>query len=373
MVDASGSLKRPIWRDDEADVQIFIHGREEPLLGHSSLLRVFSSCAKDLSALAAENRGPPAMTKWDLERLVLHGRDEPVSEAAVRIWLNIIYSHRLERQQRFPLKSDLAAPEKRRAYLDALLFADAVGSARALLDELADEALHVVGVAGLAHLRQGASFEDAVFLLLQRGDSLDEDSNLQPHCIRPGSPGRLTHGTPEGPSSVAIHETKIAEGLEEALYVAGRLNLPRMTRRIMEFMKLQLSVEEERAILTRSSFKAIMSRRVLDVMPREILIEAMLRDTLTDLPTEVDAAGGSMSMIEGRFVSRSIAACFGVDDVEFQADTQGMYAAWSPIDGRGGHWEGRLRVRFGGLGRSRVMDAVKEVMEDSVCSHAPLD
>ncbi|KXZ44704.1 hypothetical protein GPECTOR_63g31 [Gonium pectorale] len=268
--------------DEEPDLRILVADREEPLLAHHRVLNLFSQCVKDLPTNA--DGGP---TAWDLRQLVLEGESAPVSGDVVQRYLDLTYS-RVDSERGFE------APQSLEAARPLLVFADAVGSSATILGLLeqsllgvSDLCLHLVVNGGL----------DVQLQLRERLYTLASPSGLREFKVpTDGNPAHLIpRDDPRLPTHSAAIRAAAASALEEWMYLAGRMRLLALLRVLLGFVKTQLVPWTHGIIPEERSLKRIYSPRVLQCMPHELLLEAFVRDTLTDLPSRVALEGMGVS------------------------------------------------------------------------------
>lgn len=259
----------------EPDIHIAVADREEPLLAHRHVLSLFSTCVRDLP------RESPGSTfvAWDLKQLVLEGDSRPVTAGVVQSWLDTVYS-----------RVDAARRARRVADLDdarpLLLFADACGTSQVVLDDLQrrlvdNPALSLTVTVGDAGQSEQQEQQLAVKLALRnvvyfcQGDVLGskEGSNTSWTTVL---------AVPEFGPHASSFSAAACSALERWLHLAGRLRLVQLCRALVDFIKAQLLPGGLSILLP--AFDRIYSRRVLECMPRELLYEAMVRDSLLHRP-----------------------------------------------------------------------------------------
>ena len=113
-------------QDKPADLLIVTEDTDAPLGVHIAVLGLFSRVVDDLP------RASSGKTTWDLSKLVLEGQSSPVSSAVVRQWLDLVYS-RVDAGRQPPKFPSLSEPAR-----SLLLFADAVGTSRVVMDGFMD-------------------------------------------------------------------------------------------------------------------------------------------------------------------------------------------------------------------------------------------
>mgnify|MGYP001807265157 CR=1 FL=1 len=148
----------------------------------------------------------------------------------------------------------------------------------------------------------------------------------------------------------------VAAALEGWLYLAGRVGLVALVRLLFDFFQSHLLPGHASMIL--DSTKAVLSRRVLECMPHELLVEGFVSDRLWGPQLgQADVAIGSQL----RLVMRSphTAACFGLGpgtqltgDAVRQQDTLQQGANVNV-----------LRLSVGGLTPAQHQQAVLAVMQ----------
>ncbi|KAG2442163.1 hypothetical protein HYH02_009651 [Chlamydomonas schloesseri] len=218
---------------------------------------------------------------------MLEGESSPVSSAVVQAWLDLVYS-RVDGTRQQPQFASLS--EAARALL---LFADAAGTCSPVLQALGE---------GLSS-QPGLTLPVEV-LALDRGDGgsgggavagpthlelalsgciyyLDTEKSLLGAIRIPSGKRILTlaEAEPAGGRLGSVCSA-LAAALERWLYLAGRLGLVPLARLLLQFYKTQLVARLLSLFATSSA--AVFSRRVLECMPRELLVEGFLLGCMND-------------------------------------------------------------------------------------------
>ncbi|KXZ42906.1 hypothetical protein GPECTOR_112g276 [Gonium pectorale] len=276
-----------ILEDVEPDLRILVHDREEPLLAHERVLGLFSRCVRNLPKNA-----DGGATVWDLRQLVPEGSSTPVGGELVQRYLDLAY-HRVDSTHRFevPRIIDDARP--------LLMLADAVDSTSTLFQHLEEVLLRqVTGLCLAIHVEDGFTVK---LRLCERVYTLSE-SGLREWKI-PNDDTHIMMPTPADRQFEARHVEMIEEAtcstLEGWMFLAGRLQMTGLMRVLVRFAKAQ-TVPLGYGVLAAVGFRRLFSPRVLQCMPRELLLEAFVRDCLTDLPSRIK--------LEGKGVTASVAS-----------------------------------------------------------------
>ncbi len=287
---------------DAEDIHILVAGREQPLCAHFSVLRQFSSCVRDLP----RNEDGPVV--WDLQQLVLEDESSPVSAEVVQLWLDAVYC-RVDAARRAPQVEDLddARP--------LLIFADACGSSQVVIDEIGrclldspDLTFTVTAEGGQLQPEEEEEDEDeqpdeqqqpeqplSVKLLLRNAVYYIHPTQKNLCIMKEGLQSRLAVAEDFTPHAAAF-PSAVCSALESWLHLAGRLRMVPLCRALMDFIKTQVVVST--ASVLWPAFHSIYSRRVLDCMPRELLLEALVRDSLQDRPAavKVETKGATVTL-----------------------------------------------------------------------------
>ncbi|KAG2483334.1 hypothetical protein HYH03_017782 [Edaphochlamys debaryana] len=252
--------------DTPHDIHILTADRQEPLLAHLQVLMLFSKLAR---GLPLSTDGSP--TRWDLRGLVLEGESEPVAAAVVERWLDAMYAQ-VDKHRRLRLPSTLAEARPLLLLADALdttaIVVEGMGWA---LAEQPDLALTV------------AVGELKVDLQLKGRLHFDNEGSLIALQQPTGKRSVLVAKEAFEPHAAAF-PSAVARELESWLHLAGRLNLVPLARALMGFVKAEL-MPFGLSIL-RGSVSSVFSPRVLQFMPRELLLEGFVRDALLERPTQ---------------------------------------------------------------------------------------
>ncbi|KAG2494312.1 hypothetical protein HYH03_007665 [Edaphochlamys debaryana] len=262
-------------------VHILTADRQEPLLAHHQVVSLFSSIAYELPS---NTDGSP--TPWDLRGLVLEGESEPVAASVVERWLDAVYHFsRIDASRRPQLPSTLAEARP------LLLLADAVGTAQGLMDSLggalADQPDLALTLAvgelkvdlrlkgGLHYIAGGALFYLPVGEFKCGKTSLVGKEAFEPHA--------------------AAFPSAVAREVESWLHLAGRLNLVPLARALVGFVKAEL-MPTNLSIL-QPAFASVFSPRVLQFMPRELLLEGFARDAVMERPAQAVLVNKEVQLI----------------------------------------------------------------------------
>ncbi|KAG2483336.1 hypothetical protein HYH03_017784 [Edaphochlamys debaryana] len=266
--------------DSPPDLHILVAGREEPLLAHRRVLSLFSGV---VDGLPSNTDGSP--TPWDLRGLVLEGESEPVAAAVVECWLDAAYS-RVDASRKLPAPATLAEARP------LLLFADAVDTTQAVLQALGralaerpDLALTVA----VGELKVDVQLKGRMHYIAEEA----LEYGLEPSGSRPGSWCTLVAKEAFQPHAEAF-PSAVARELESWLHLAGRLNLVPLARLLTSFIKVHI-MPNVRSILL-PSICSVFSPRVLQFMPRELLLEAYVRDTLVERPAQTSLSASELTL-----------------------------------------------------------------------------
>ena len=148
----------------------------------------------------------------------------------------------------------------------------------------------------------------------------------------------------------------VAAALEGWLYLAGRLGLVALVRLLLDFYKAQL-MSSGLSIVCGTAAK-VYSRRVLECMPHELLVEGFVRDSLwsSQLGQADVPAGSKFNLV----MSSEHAATWFDLAPGGQADGEEMEAANMFKMGPN---KQRLRVSLGGMNPAQHQQAVLEVLQ----------
>ncbi|PNW80389.1 hypothetical protein CHLRE_07g315450v5 [Chlamydomonas reinhardtii] len=342
--------------DEPTDIVIITAVSEQPLEAH---LVVLLPCCKVVFDLPRASSGK---TTWDLSKLVLEGQSSPVSSAVVRQWLDLVYSRVDAGRQppKFPSLSEAAR--------SLLLFADAVGTSRVVMDALGDAlaaqpglALPVVVNGGGGGGEGGAAGGGGGPLQLElalRGKLYYYLKSYSLHAFdvpTSGTVHTVVSGEDLEPFKVALPGA-VAAALEGWLYLAGRLGLVALVRLLRDFFQAQL-ISSFLSILRATAAK-VFSRRVLECMPHELLVEGFVSDSLwgPQLGQADVATGSKFSLVMN---SEHAAAWFRVASGG-QVDGDEIEA--TNVFKKGGG-DNRLRVSVGGMTLAEHQAAMQEVLQ----------
>lgn len=263
------------------DLRITVAGSAQPLLhAHFDILKGFSSCVAGLPA--ARPGSEPCWYEWDLSGLVVEGDATPVSVDVVTRWLRLIYSrysNSLEQADSWPTRLDADT----RALL---LFADAVGTRRGVVQQAAQRLVQPVGTAGTA----------APTLCMDVGGPLREMELLgRTYCLSRSAPSRPVdgisyfatsgNGAPQFTYNVCNGEpgplkAHVTEAVEAWLYLACRLELMPLARLLLRWVRAQAAVAENTSLLLYGDGGGVFSPRVVAHLPRELLLRSFLEGHL---------------------------------------------------------------------------------------------
>ncbi|KAG2482361.1 hypothetical protein HYH03_018711 [Edaphochlamys debaryana] len=295
--------------DCPPDLHILVAGREEPLPAHRRVLSLFSGV---VDGLPSNTDGSP--TPWDLRGLVLDGESEPVAAPVVERWLDAVYS-------RLDVSRQLPAPATLEEARPLLLLADAVDTSPAVLQALGGALAERPDLALTV-----AVGELKVDLQLKGRVHFNTDGTLAyltTVSTTATAPFALVGKEAYAPHTAAF-PSAVARELESWLHLAGRLNLVPLARALMGFVKAEL-VGNSLSIL-QSSVGSVFSPRVLQLMPRELMFEAFVRDALVVRPAHVSVLSEDASIV---MASPLAAAWYGKP---LGSTAQGKAAAF--LDGR---------------------------------------
>eukprot|EP00198_Chlamydomonas_reinhardtii_P003206 XP_001692542.1 predicted protein of CSG family [Chlamydomonas reinhardtii] len=251
---------------------------------------------------------------WDLSKLILEGQSSPVSSAVVLQWLDLVYS-RIDRERRPPKFSSLS--EELRSLL---LFMDAVGTCGPVLDAF-EASLTALPSLALAVTVGGGGAEGAggnaaggapggadgaggggggggeapppahIELMLCDHIYYLVDGGLGSMSIPSGARFEMVKAQEFAPYNAYFRDA-VAAALEGWLYLAGWLQLVALVRRLVQFYKGQLISTLIGVIANRTA--AVFTRRVLECLPREVLVEGFLTGCMNDPAVgQVTIAGSS--------------------------------------------------------------------------------
>ncbi|KAG2494311.1 hypothetical protein HYH03_007664 [Edaphochlamys debaryana] len=279
-----------VLSDTPPDIHILTADRQEPLPAHREVVGLFSSVAR---GLPCDTDGSP--TPWDLRGLVLEGESEPVAAAVVERWLDAVYA-RVDVSRRLPAPASLAETRP------LLLLADAVDTRPAVLQALgqalADRADLALTVA-VGELKVDLQLKGRLHCILGGALACLQLSGLI------GSATTLVAKEAYEPHAAAF-PSAVARELESWLHLAGRLNLVPLARALVGFVKAELTANNLSILYP--SVGSVFSPRVLQFMPRELLLEGFVLNTLLERPALVGIANEELSV---KFHTPLAAACFG--------------------------------------------------------------
>ncbi|PNH04695.1 hypothetical protein TSOC_009101 [Tetrabaena socialis] len=272
------------------DLHILVDGSAEPLTAHLSVLSLFSKCVAELPKSSA---GEP--TIWDLRGLILEGEAAPVAAGVVGQWLDLVYS-RVDAARRARPHGCLQAARP------LLLFADAVDTGSLVLADL-DRLL--AGEGARVEVRVGEQL--AVELELRGCLYYTLDATLMMAPMQDRSDRRFTVVVPAAQFEglKASFRAAVCSELEAWLHLAGRLQLVQLARLLLDFLKVQLFAPD-RSIC--QGIGSAFSPRVLECMPRELLLEGFVRDSIFN-----QAAGVQLSAehVEARILTGQAGVWWG--------------------------------------------------------------
>ncbi|KXZ44436.1 hypothetical protein GPECTOR_67g276 [Gonium pectorale] len=334
---------------EEPDLRIVVADREEPLLAHRSVLRLFCRCVRDLPGGA-----DGGTTAWDLRQLVLEGESAPVGGDVVQCYLDLVY-RRVDVERRFEAPASLGEARP------LVMFADAVGSSAAVCEQLEQSLLDASGLCLVVRCD-----EDSGVGLRLRGRLyvLSMEHGLQEWTVpRDGGVKILlqANGARLASRHAAI-QAAVSSAIEEWLYLAGRTHMMRLMRLLLDFTKLQM-IAADLGVLSAEGVQGVCSPRVLQCMPRELLLEAFVRDILTDLPSRLtlqcqEASARLATPADASFLP--LAAGAGVaTSVKLEPYNNGDSVVRMP--GASGGFA-RLQLRHGGYGPQTRAAVIKAVL-----------
>ncbi len=269
---------------DDPDMHILVAGQEQPLLAHYQLLRHCATCVRDLPRTA--DSGDPLV--WDLRNLVLEGETSPVSAEVVQRWLDLVYS-RLDAGRRVRRINDLDEARP------LLVFADACGTSQVVIDDIGRRLLDNPDLGMTVSVGEGPQ-RLAVKLAL-RGTSYLFDSGGGLCRLQAGAVVPVISSEQFAPhASASAFPSAVCSALESWLHLAGRLRMVPLCRMLLDSLKEQLFAGTTSPVWP--AFSSIFSLRVLECMPRELLFEALVRDSLQDRPAgvRVEAEGAKVTL-----------------------------------------------------------------------------
>jgi hypothetical protein len=259
------------FEDQEAaaDLNILVFGRDEPIAAHHGFLEYFSTVLRDLHATASS--GP---TTWDLRQAVLEGDSQPVDASTVQTWLDVVCSPLYARRSAPPPPSSLEAR------LRLLKFADFAGTRSAMLHDIGKRVAEDPG----AFLEVAWDKQQTPRLMLHSWVYYTEIEE----CLF-GMDYEKLHGDtllpPMAGPQIQRFQSTLSSALENALYLAARLDLPPLVRTLRDFVRRQLF--DSRRSCRVLDPGAIYTPRVLQHLPFEVLRGGFLESALMDLSSSV--------------------------------------------------------------------------------------
>ncbi len=338
----------------EPDVHIVVADREEPLLAHYHVLSLFSTCVRDLPRESGSN-----IVTWNLKQLVLESDSRPVTAEVVQSWLDAVY-RRVDAARRVRRVADLddARP--------LLLFADACGTSKVVLDDLGrslvdnpDLSLNVTVRREPQQPAPEQQQQQLTVKLAVRGTLYacvgEELSSLQA-----GKQRATAVAAPEFGPHAAAFPAAACSTLESWLHLAGRLRLVPLCRVLIDFIKAQLLPRTLSILLP--AFDRIYSRRVLECLPRELLYEAMVRDSLLHRPASIQLEAEEVEVtlsepLTAAWYHRAVGATESMTLSQISL-RQRNGGAWAPV-----------HMVLGGPTPSQAVDLVKSTMAKVVDEH----
>ncbi|KAG2434642.1 hypothetical protein HXX76_007536 [Chlamydomonas incerta] len=302
---------------------------------------------------------------WDLSKLVLEGQSSPVSSAVVRQWLDLVYS-RVDRERRPPQFSSLSEAAR-----SLLLFADAVGTCCPVLDAFVDCLTAQPGLTLPVVVNGGAAGGDAGpgaagggggappparFELALHNHIYYVAGDMRGIEIPSGHRILLVAAAEFAPHMDAI-PCAVASALEGWLYLSGRLGLVVLVRLLLQFYKRQLVAEGISVFAAGAATTAVFSRRVLECLPREVLVEGFLTGCMND-PAIGRADIASSSKLCVQLTSPESAAWF-LKQPGAQVESELTRRNILQVDAMGLP----MHLRLGGLPAATQQNAIREVLQ----------
>lgn len=153
----------------------------------------------------------------------------------------------------------------------------------------------------------------------------------------------------------AYFRDAVAAALEGWLYLAGWLQLVALVRRLVQFYKGQLISTLIGVIANRTA--AVFTRRVLECLPREVLVEGFLTGCMNDPAVGQVTIAGS-SKLHVNLTSPETAAWFVKErGAQIEGDSPIQVDALQVGDRRL-----PMRVRLGGLSLSAQQEEIGQVL-----------
>ncbi len=252
-------------------MHILISGAEQPQPAHYHVLRQYSTNVRDLPRDGA-SREPLV---WDLRDLVLEGETSPVKADTVQRWLDLVYC-RVDAARRVRRITDLDEARP------LLTFADAVGASQVLIDDIGRR---LADNPDLSFAVKAGEGQQQLTVKLALSSLYYIHAGVEALWISCLPSERVVCRAQDFAPHVAAFPSAVCSALESWLHLAGRLRMVPLCRALMGFVKLQRIPAELSIVLP--AFSSIFSRRVLECMPRELLYEALVRDSLIDNPAGV--------------------------------------------------------------------------------------
>ncbi|KAG2441124.1 hypothetical protein HXX76_003976 [Chlamydomonas incerta] len=359
------SLKRKrseasLLQDKPADLLIST-ADEQPIEAHIAVLTLISRVV-DLPRAASGSQ-----TTWDLCKLVLEGQSSPVPSAVVRQWLDLVYS-RVDVRRRPPKLTSLSEAAR-----SLLLFADAVGTCSPVINAIADGLLAQPGLTLPVPVNSGGAGGAAP------GGGGGNAAPPQPLQLELALRGKLYYSHADGILAVAFDvpisdpvrtvvaaadlaphraafPSAVAAALEGWLYLAGRLELVALVRVLLEFYKAQM-IPANLSLLHGAAAK-VLSRRVLECMPRELLVEGFASSCVND-PYKGQAEVNTSSKLSVVLTAPEASAWYGLKP---NTQVEGQPGTASNVL-RVGAIAAPVRLSVGGLLVAQQRQVLQEVLQ----------
>ncbi|GLC44984.1 hypothetical protein PLESTB_001746600 [Pleodorina starrii] len=284
------------YEEEAPDLRIFVAGRDEPFSAHRDLLKFYSLVIRALPHAAAEE-----VTTWDLRGVVLEDETQPVSAVVVKAWLDIIYS-------RTDVARPGSPPSSLQECVSLLKFADFAQTSVPLLREIASRFADDAG-----------AFVEVILSIDSRPRLLLHDSSYAylSHlglCQASGMTGvECRTLAPAAAFDLPRFRAATSANFEAALYLAARLDLPPLIALLRNFIRAQLLPFPHERVL---DLATIYSARVLNSLPRQVLLEGFLESSLVDMSAHVGLEGS----VKCVFKSSLSASVFGRRVGDWTAD-----------------------------------------------------
>lgn len=254
---------------------------DDPLKAHSNILRLFSSAFADQTTpnVAAD-------VQW-----VIKAEPTPVSREVVQQWLDAVYAQ-VDSSRSLRLPSSCLDDS-----LPLLAFAEVMGTTDVVMQSIgramveksdlhmtvqvgppsADGTVPLVDV----HLRETIYFAptDGAF-----AGTLRVCQPKEPHIITFLDAEHMARAKAYDAGGF---QALLAKELEACLHLCGRLKLLSMTRLLLDFLKMQCLPSSQFSVLL-PTMSLVLSPRVIDCMPRELLLEGFVRDALEHRRAQVE-------------------------------------------------------------------------------------